>query len=79
MHLAPVAPVAQVNDKVSRNKSQQPYQRDLRIRHIGVGKVVNVALRLSMPHQYDPPWKDAMILRGCTPAHHHRFVWVPKL
>ena len=45
------------------------HQWDLGVGHIGVGKVVDVAFRLRMPHQDDAPWQDAMISGSCTSAH----------
>lgn len=56
---------------IGATRADYPYQRHLWVRHVSIGKVVNVALGFSMPHKDDPPWKDAVVLRSCTPAYHH--------
>ena len=47
------------------------YKGDLGVWSIAVGKVVDIALRLCMPHQYDPARKDSVILGRCPPASTH--------
>lgn len=50
------------------------HQWDLGVRHISIGKIVDIALRLGVPHQNDASWQDAVISGSRTSAHHSKLL-----